>query len=588
MFRDTFCGNISKADTGKTVTLSGWVDGRRDHGGVTFIDLRDREGLVQIVFNPQLSEEIHQQAHGLRSEFVIKVTGTVAIRPEGTLNKDLESGEVEVLVNDLVILNRSLPLPFLIEDAEEISDTLRLKYRYLDLRRPSIQKHFVLRHKLSQAIRHFLNANNFLEIETPYLTKSTPEGARDFLVPSRMSEGAFYALPQSPQLFKQILMISGFDRYYQIVRCFRDEDLRADRQPEFTQIDMELAFVDQEEIIEIMEALIVKVFAEAGSLELPLPIPRMPYAEAMDRFGTDRPDTRFGLELKDICDLAAISDFKVFRSVVESGGLVKGINAKGMGSLSRKEIDTLTKEVIARGAKGLAWIKVKPEGLESAITKFFKPELLKQISERFEAEQGDLLLFIADKPQVVHDVLSSLRLNLGKRLKLIDEKQFNPLWVTDFPLFEYDETAKRCTAIHHPFTAPLDCDLPLLETDPLKVRSKAYDLVLNGVELGGGSIRIHEERVQNKVFECLGITKEEAQSKFGFLLDALSFGAPPHGGIAFGFDRIVALLAGLDSIRDVIAFPKTQRGTCLMTEAPSEVDPQQLKALHIKKDLKRL
>ncbi len=585
MFRDAFCGKISKSDVGKTVTLSGWVDGRRDHGGVTFIDLRDHEGLVQVVFNPQLSEKIHQQAHGLRSEFVIKVTGLVSIRPEGTLNKDLASGEVEVLVSDLSILNRSKPLPFLIEDGEEISDTLRLKYRYLDLRRPSVQKHFVLRHKLSQAVRNFLNRHNFLEIETPYLTKSTPEGARDFLVPSRMNQGTFYALPQSPQLFKQILMISGFDRYYQIVRCFRDEDLRADRQPEFTQIDMELAFVDQEEIIGIMEKMIAKVFAEAGSLELALPIPRMSYAEAIERFGTDRPDTRFALELKDVCDLAAESDFKVFRSVVENGGLVKGINAKGMASLSRKEIDTLTKEVITRGAKGLAWIKMKPEGLESAITKFFKPEVLDKISKRFEAEPGDLLLFIADKKQVVHGVLADLRLNLGKRLNLVDDKQFNPLWVTDFPLFEYDETAKRYTAIHHPFTAPLDCDLPLLETNPLKVRSKAYDLVLNGVELGGGSIRIHEGTVQNKVFELLGITKEEAQSKFGFLLEALSFGAPPHGGIAFGFDRIVALLAGVDSIREIIAFPKTQRGTCLMTEAPSEVDQRQLKDLHIKKDL---
>lgn len=586
MFRTDLCGKISKKDLGREVTLSGWVHRRRDHGGLTFIDLRDREGLVQVVFNPQISEAVHQAAHGLRSEYVIQVTGEVAVRPEGTENAELPTGEIEIHVCHLVILNRSKTPPFLIEDDEEVSEGLRLKYRYLDLRRPAVQEHFVLRHQVSQATRGFLNGQGFLEIETPVLTKSTPEGARDFLVPSRLNAGDFYALPQSPQLFKQILMVSGFDRYYQIVRCFRDEDLRADRQPEFTQIDLEMSFIDQEEILALMEKMIAAVFSEVKGISLPLPFPRLTHEEAMNRYGSDKPDTRFGLELQDLCDLARRSDFKVFRTVVEKGGQVKGLNAKGLAGLSRKEIETLTNEAIARGAKGLAWMKVTETGLEAPITKFFKPDLLTELNTRLAGEPGDLLLFVADKTRIVHEVLSALRLSLGKRLGLIDEKVFNPLWVTDFPLLEYDETEKRHVAIHHPFAAPLDEDLPLLESDPLKVRAKAYDMVLNGVELGGGSIRIHREEIQAKVFHLLGIDKEAAESKFGFLLEALQYGAPPHGGIAFGFDRMIALLAGVDSIRDVIAFPKTQKGICLMTEAPSDVDARQLKDLHIKKERK--
>ncbi len=583
MFRTDYCGKITQKDLDKEITLSGWVHRRRDHGGLTFIDLRDREGLVQVVFNPQISEAVHSEAHGLRSEFVIQVTGKVALRPEGTENKDLPTGEIEIHVSDLVILNRSKTPPFLIEDDEEISEVLRLKYRYLDLRRPAVQKHFILRHKMSQAVRQFLNAQGFLEIETPFLTKSTPEGARDFLVPSRLNEGTFYALPQSPQLFKQILMVSGFDRYYQIVRCFRDEDLRADRQPEFTQIDLEMSFIDQEEILKLMETLIATVFSEVRGILLPSPFPRLTHKEALARYGSDKPDTRFGLELKDLCDIARRSGFKVFRTVVENGGLVKGLNAKGMASLSRKEIENLTNEAIARGAKGLAWMKVSETGLEAPITKFFEPPLLAELRKTLEGEPGDLLLFVADKAQVVHDVLGSLRLSLGKRLNLIDENVFNPLWVTDFPLLEYDEGEKRYVAIHHPFAAPMDEDLPFLESDPLKVRAKAYDMVLNGVELGGGSIRIHQDEIQSKVFALLGISKEAAESKFGFLLEALQYGAPPHGGLAFGFDRMIALLAGVDSIREVIAFPKTQKGICLMTEAPGDVDARQLKELHIKK-----
>lgn len=584
MFRTHYCGEISKKNLDTEVTLSGWVHRRRDHGGLTFIDLRDRAGIVQVVFNPQLSETVHQQAHALRSEYVIQVTGKVARRPEETENKTIPTGEFEVLVQALNILNRAKTPPFLIEDDEEISEVLRLQYRYLDLRRPAVQQIFILRHRLSQAIRHFLNQNQFLELETPFLTKSTPEGARDFLVPSRLNSGHFYALPQSPQLFKQILMVSGFDRYYQMVRCFRDEDLRADRQPEFTQIDLEMSFIERDDILALMEEMVSSVFSEVCEIRLAGPFPRLTYAEAVARFGTDRPDTRFGLELKDLSDLATRCDFKVFRAVVSKGGTVNGLNAKGLAGLSRKEIEDLTNEAIQRGAKGLAWMKVTTDGLEAPITKFFNAEQLDEIKETLEGEPGDLLLFVADKTQVVHDVLSTLRLSLGKRLNLIDEKVFNPLWVTDFPLLEYDEGEKRYIAIHHPFTSPMDEDMALLESDPLKVRAKAYDLVINGVELGGGSIRIHQEEIQSKIFALLGIEKEEASEKFGFLLEALQYGAPPHGGMAFGFDRMVALLSGVDSIRDVIPFPKTQKGICLMTDAPADVDARQLKELHIKKE----
>ncbi len=584
MKRSHYCGQLTAKHVDNEVVLNGWVHRRRDHGGLTFIDLRDREGLVQVVFNPQISEAIHEQAHTLRSEFVIEVKGKVALRPEGTENRDLPTGEVEILADDLVILNPALTPPFLIEDDGEPSEALRLKYRYLDLRRPSVQQNLILRHRLSKTMRRFLDDRDFLEIETPFLTKSTPEGARDYLVPSRLNSGEFYALPQSPQLFKQILMVSGFDRYYQVVRCFRDEDLRADRQPEFTQIDIEMSFIEQEDILSMMEDFLKTIFSEVKGIAPETPIPRLTYKEAMARFGVDKPDLRFGLELKDLSDLVLKSDFKVFRQAVEKKGSVKGINAKGLAKLSRKEIEELTQKAIELGAKGLAWMKVTEEGLEAPIAKFFKPELLKEIRECLEGVPGDLLLFCADKDEVVHQVLGSLRLVLGKQLNLIDPLVFKPLWVTDFPLLEYNEDEKRYVARHHPFTAPMDEDLELLSSDPPQVRAKAYDLVLNGVEIGGGSIRIYKRDIQMKMFDLLGIQKEEAESKFGFLLEAFQYGAPPHGGIAFGFDRIAAILAGVDSIREVIAFPKTQKGICMMTNAPSSVTPKQLKELHIRKE----
>lgn len=583
MKRTDYCGALTKAKVDQHVVLQGWVHRRRDHGGLIFIDLRDREGIVQVVFNPQQSQEIHDRAHSLRSEYVLEVSGKVLPRPSGTENRELSTGEIEVHATNLTILNPSLTPPFSVDDEGEPSESLRLKYRYLDLRRRTVQQNFVLRHNLSRAVRRFLDQHGFLEIETPFLTKSTPEGARDFLVPSRLNAGAFYALPQSPQLFKQILMVSGFDRYYQIVRCFRDEDLRADRQPEFTQIDIEMSFIDREDILSLMEEMLREILLEAKGIRVESPFPRLTYQEAMDRYGVDKPDLRFGLELKDLSDIAARAEFKVFREAVEKKGRVRAINAKGLATLSRKELEELTEEATGRGAKGLAWMKVTPEGMEAPITKFFKPEMLKEIAERMEGAPGDLLLFIADKEKVVYEVLGHLRLVIASRLNLIDPKALKPLWVTDFPLLEYDETEKRYVAMHHPFTSPMDEDIPLLTSDPTRARAKAYDIVLNGTEIGGGSIRIHRSDVQSKLFELLGIKKEEAESKFGFLLEALQYGAPPHGGIAFGFDRMTAILAGADSIRDVIAFPKTQKGICLMTNAPSDVDPKQLKELHIKK-----
>ena len=583
MKRTDYCGALTKAKVDQDVLLQGWVHRRRDHGGLIFIDLRDREGIVQVVFNPQQSQEIHERAHSLRSEYVLEVAGKVRPRPSGTENRELSTGEIEVHAANLTILNPSLTPPFAIEDENEPAESLRLKYRYLDLRRRSVQQNFILRHHLSRAVRRFLDQNGFLEIETPFLTKSTPEGARDFLVPSRLNAGAFYALPQSPQLFKQILMVSGFDRYYQIVRCFRDEDLRADRQPEFTQIDIEMSFIDREDILSLMEEMVGEIIFQAKGVRVESSFSRLTYREAMDRYGVDKPDLRFGLELKDLSDVAAGAEFKVFREAVEKKGRVKAINAKGLATLSRKDLEELTQEATGRGAKGLAWMKVTAEGMEAPITKFFKPEMLQEIGRRMEAVPGDLLLFVADKEKVVYEVLGHLRLVIAKRLNLIDPKALKLLWVTDFPLLEFDETEKRYVAMHHPFTAPMDEDVPLLTTDPLRARAKAYDIVLNGTEIGGGSIRIHRSDVQSKIFELLGIKKEEAESKFGFLLEALQYGAPPHGGIAFGFDRMTAILAGADSIRDVIAFPKTQKGICLMTNAPSDVDSKQLKDLHIKK-----
>ncbi len=586
MKRTDYCGAIRKKDTGRVVVLTGWVHRRRDHGAIIFIDLRDREGLVQVVFDcsdPIKESSLFQtQSRALRSEYVIEVRGEISERPAGTENPDILTGEIELHASDITILNRSLTPPFAIEDDPEAAESLRLQYRYLDLRRPSVQQKFILRHNLSKSVRHFLDQNGFLEIETPFLTKSTPEGARDFLVPSRLNPQTFYALPQSPQLFKQILMIAGFDRYYQVVRCFRDEDLRADRQPEFTQLDIEFSFLEAKDILTLMETLIANLFRELKGIDLPTPFPRLTYKEAMSRFGVDKPDVRFGLELKDITDLALQSQFKVFLDVIAKKGCIKGINATRLAKSSRSEIDALVLEATTRGAKGLAWLKVTPDGIESPIAKFFSPESLTQIRERFSAVPGDLLLFVADSEKVVYAVLGALRLLLADKLSLIDKNEFKPLWVVDFPLLEYDETEKRYSAIHHPFTAPMDEDIPLLRTDPLSVRSKAYDFVLNGCEIGGGSIRIHQSDLQSQIFELFGIKKEEADSKFGFLLQALQYGAPPHGGIAFGLDRLVALLTGSESIRDVIAFPKTQKGICLMTQAPSEVDPKQLKELHIK------
>lgn len=581
MKRTLYCGELRVSHIGDTVVLVGWVHRRRDHGGLTFVDLRDREGLAQVVFSPQVSGPTHQAAHEIRSEFVIQIEGKVARRPVGTENKTLPTGEIEVIADQMTVLNRSVPLPFSIEDDSEVDESLRLKYRYLDMRRPSVYQRFVLRHTVARKVRHFLDQHRFIEVETPFLTKSTPEGARDFLVPSRLNTGTFYALPQSPQLFKQVLMVAGFDRYYQIVRCFRDEDLRTDRQPEFTQIDIEMSFMEQEEILALMEEMIVQIIQETKGVAIPRPFLRLTYKNAMERYGSDKPDLRFGLELKDLSDLAVRSEFKVFLDAISKGGKVGGINAKGLADLSRKEIDDLVQEAIRRGAKGLAWMKVTATGIDSPIAKFFKPTLLNEIAQRLDGMAGDILLFVADRPKKVHEVLGALRLTIAKRLNLMDSNELNLLWVTDFPLLEYDETEKRYVAIHHPFTAPLDEDLPHLTTHPLEARAKAYDMVMNGAEIGGGSLRNHQSDVQSKIFELLGIQKEEVTRQFGFLLEALQFGAPPHGGVAFGFDRLVAFLAGCDSIRDVIPFPKTQKGFCLMSGAPSSVGSAQLTELQI-------
>ena len=580
--RTHYCGQVTAKDIGNNVCLMGWVQRRRDHGGLIFIDLRDREGIVQIALDPDRDPAAHKIAEQVRSEFVLAVQGVVSPRPEGTVNPKMKTGEVEVEVRELRILNVSKTPPFMLDEYTEVNENTRLKYRYLDLRRSQVQSNLMMRHRVTRTVRTYLDANGFLEIETPVLTKSTPEGARDYLVPSRVNPGTFFALPQSPQIFKQLLMVSGFDRYCQIVKCFRDEDLRADRQPEFTQIDCEMSFVDRDEVIRLMEGMIAAIFRDALGVEIPNPVPRMTYAEAIARFGVDNPDLRFGMELADLTSLVKMSGFKVFADAASGGGIVKGLNAKGCAGFSRKDMDDLTEFVKIYGAKGLAYVKVTEEGWQSPIGKFFTEQEKSAINEALGAEVGDLLMFGADAPRVVNESLGRLRGHLGNRLGLTRKDDFRFVWITDFPLLEWDAEAGRFAAVHHPFTAPLDEDVPLLETEPGAVRAKAYDLVLNGSEIGGGSIRIHDQVLQQKMFSMLGIKEEESREKFGFLLDALEYGAPPHGGLAFGLDRLMMILTGAESIRDVIAFPKTQKATCMMSEAPGVVDPLQLRELNIR------
>ncbi|MGD9823045.1 aspartate--tRNA ligase [Desulfobacter sp.] len=582
MKRTHTCIELGDSHVGQEVVLMGWVQHRRDHGGVIFVDLRDRKGITQVVFDPSVSAAVHEKAQEIRSEYVLGIKGKVSARPSDMVNPRMTTGAIEVLVDELRIFSRSKTPAFQIEDRVDASETIRLQFRYLDLRRTQLKNNILARHKTTMTVRNYLDANGFVDIETPFLTKSTPEGARDYLVPSRVNQGDFYALPQSPQLFKQLLMVAGFDRYYQIVKCFRDEDLRADRQPEFTQIDMELSFVDEHAVMQIAEGLVKAIFKNVLDVDFPEPFPSITWAEAMDRFGIDRPDLRFGLELKNVSDIVANADFKVFASVVKNGGLVKAINAKGCADFTRKQIDELTEFAAVYRAKGLAWIKIKEDQWQSPIAKFFSDDEKEALKQRLDLESGDIVFFVADQPKVTNEALGQLRNELARRLGLIDDNEFKFTWITHFPMFEYDETEKRYQALHHPFTAPMESDLDKLETSPLEVNSRAYDLVLNGIEIGGGSIRIHDSELQERVLKCLGIGEEEAKEKFGFLLEALTFGAPPHGGLAFGLDRLVMLLCREDSIRNVIAFPKTQKATCLMTQAPSKAAPAQLQELAIK------
>ena len=584
--RTHMCADLGLENVGQEVVLMGWAQRRRDLGGVIFVDLRDRSGIIQIVFDVGISKEVFEKAEAIRNEYVLAVVGNVVKRDAEAVNPKLKTGEIEVKITELRILSKAETPPFYIEEDSDVNEQVRLKYRYLDLRRPDMQKNIILRHKVTKIVRDYFDENGFLEIETPMLTKSTPEGARDYLVPSRVHPGKFFALPQSPQLYKQLLMLSGMDRYFQIVRCFRDEDLRADRQPEFTQIDIEMSFVNVEDVLSINEKLIAKIFKETLGIELTTPFLRLPYQEAMDRFGSDKPDIRFGFELKNLSDIVANSEFKVFADTVAKGGSVRAINAKNcVDKFSRRDLDSLVDFVKIYKAKGMAWIVVTKNELKSPITKFFTDDEIKAILSRMEAEPGDIIMMVADKNEIVYDALGHLRLELARRLDMVKKDDYKFLWVTEFPLLEYDEEEKRYVAKHHPFTSPMDEDIALLDSDPSKVRAKAYDIVLNGVEIGGGSIRIHSTELQQKMFETLGFSKEAAWERFGFLMEAFKYGTPPHGGMAYGLDRLVMLIAGKDSIRDVIAFPKVQNASELMTNAPSEVEPKQLKELHIKLDI---
>lgn len=579
--RSCMCCDVTKEMIGQEVTVMGWVQRRRDLGQLIFIALRDKSGLVQIAIDGNVAaKELFDKAESVRSEYVLAVRGEVAPRTEGNVNPNMKTGTVEIIASEIRVLSESEPLPFQIEDSVTVKDDLRLKYRYLDLRRPNQLKNMLLRHSVVQVMRNFLDQEQFMEIETPILGKSTPEGARDYLVPSRVHPGNFYGLPQSPQLYKQLLMVAGMDRYYQVAKCFRDEDLRADRQPEFTQVDMELSFVDMDDIMDVNERMMQKVFKEIHGVDIALPLQRMTYKEAMERFGSDKPDIRFGMELVDISPLVADTEFVVFQTALQGGGSVRAINAKGCGAFPRKKIDGLVEFVKTYRAKGLAWIAVNEDGtLKTQIAKFFTEEKLMEIVHKMEAQPGDLILICADQDKVVFDSLGALRLELSKMLELTRGDDYRFLWVTEFPMLEWDEEANRFVAVHHPFTAPMDEDLPLLETDPGRVRAKAYDIVLNGYELGGGSIRIHRRDIQQKMFALLGFTAEDAQERFGFLLDAFKYGVPPHGGLAFGLDRIIMLMSGSTSIRDVIAFPKVKDASCPMTSAPNVVEPGQLDEL---------
>lgn len=573
---------VTTAMAGQEVVLNGWVNTRRDHGGLIFVDLRDRSGLIQVVFSPEVDADSFHAAEQIRSEYVIAVKGEVRLRPADTENPNLITGKVEIYARELEVLNTAKTPPFYIEDNIDVDETLRLRYRYLDLRRPEMKNNLMLRHKVIKIMRDYLDERGFMEIETPILTKSSPEGARDYLVPSRLHPGEFYALPQSPQLFKQILMVAGMERYFQIARCFRDEDLRADRQPEFTQLDMEMSFINENDIMELVEEMMKQIFSQGIEQVLNTPFLRMTYDDAMRKYGSDKPDLRFGLEIVDLTETVRGVDFKVFSSAIAAGGVVRAINAKNCASFSRKEIDDLGKMAVQNGAKGMAWIVVTDTELKSPITKFFTQEQMDAVLKSLDAQPGDLLLFGADSSAVVARVLGVIRLELARRLNLIDESKLSFCWVVDFPLFEYNEEEKRCVAMHHPFTSPRIDDYALMDTEPLKVRARAYDLILNGVEIGGGSIRIHKRDWQEKMFATIGMSMDEARDKFGYLLEAFEYGTPPHGGIAFGIDRLIMLMAGRKSIRDVMAFPKTQSASCPMQDAPSTVDPKQLRELALK------